>query len=81
VSARTNASKINRSIQLKVNVVHNEEGPLMRTTHASSENEVAKGNPAAERNYGLIKRVEDLEEYFSIKLDRKKGSFAFAHRH
>ena len=55
--ARTNAADINRNIQMKLNVVHNESGPLDRSTTG-----------LVKVSEGIEERIKNMEDHLNLQL-------------
>ncbi|KAI9294150.1 hypothetical protein K502DRAFT_366093 [Neoconidiobolus thromboides FSU 785] len=62
--ARTDAAKINRNLQMRVDVVVNKDGPLKQTVNKETTIEV---NGNRNKSINLIERIENLEEHLNLK--------------
>lgn len=64
--ARTDAREINRNIQMKFDIVNNEDGPLARST-------ITVGNKHTENHTATaadpIERINNMEQHLNIRLD------------
>ncbi|KAL1925736.1 uncharacterized protein VTP21DRAFT_619 [Calcarisporiella thermophila] len=68
--ARTDAQEINRNIQMKLDVVHNEDGPLARS-HVSSDQYVGtQASSVGESKSGVDERLRNIEEHLNIRFAR-----------
>jgi hypothetical protein len=67
--ARTDAREINRNIQMKFDIVNNEDGPLARSLLAF--NDKSKSNETTETAVAAdtTERLNNIEEHLNIKLD------------
>ncbi|ORX86705.1 hypothetical protein K493DRAFT_360072 [Basidiobolus meristosporus CBS 931.73] len=70
--ARTDAVKLNRSLQMKIDVVNNDWGPLMRSMqHATNESaRKIKKTDMVTLSTGVEERLRAIEEHFNIKPGR-----------
>ncbi|KAG2200870.1 hypothetical protein INT46_006432 [Mucor plumbeus] len=67
--ARTDAREINRNIQMKFDIVNNEDGPLARSLLAF--NDKSKSNETTETAVAAdtTERLNNIEEHLNVKLD------------
>ncbi|RKP39541.1 hypothetical protein BJ085DRAFT_29705 [Dimargaris cristalligena] len=69
--ARVDLSEVNRAIQMKQQIVDNEDGPLMRsiTTHPNDRADCTRANPKAsvgDRYSGLEERIKNIAEHIDF---------------
>ncbi|KAI9478188.1 MAG: hypothetical protein EXX96DRAFT_601164 [Benjaminiella poitrasii] len=67
--ARTDAREINRNIQMKFDVVNNEDGPLARSRMITNPAESVSNN-LIKTSIDMSERLENLEEHLNIKIDK-----------
>ncbi|KAK9709920.1 hypothetical protein K7432_008736 [Basidiobolus ranarum] len=67
--ARTDAVKLNRSLQMRIDVVNNDWGPLMRSMHhgTNEQNNKLKKTDMVTLSTGVEERLKCLEEHFNLK--------------
>ncbi|CAG8752171.1 1599_t:CDS:10, partial [Cetraspora pellucida] len=67
--ARSDAAEINRNIQMKLDVVNNEDGPLARSTFSSAHqrNETNKISPAY-LSSGVEERIQNIEKHLNVQI-------------
>ncbi|CAO3699557.1 unnamed protein product [Rhizopus stolonifer] len=69
--ARTDAREINRNIQMKFDIVNNEDGPLARsttTTAATASFNKEKEAPLTKAEF--IERINNVEQHLNVKLNQ-----------
>ena len=62
--ARNDAVELNRKVQMKLDIIHNEDGPLAQSTLSrqfSYLNEITQKS-------GIEERLDNLETYLRVKL-------------
>ncbi|KAJ1983867.1 hypothetical protein H4R34_001009 [Dimargaris verticillata] len=66
--ARVDLSEVNRAIQMKQQVVNNEDGPIMRSiAHDSKPTGGPTSPPEGERQHsGLVERIDNLETHLKV---------------
>ncbi|CAG8440445.1 11921_t:CDS:2 [Diversispora eburnea] len=64
--ARTDAAEINRNIQMKHDVVNNDDGPLARSTFLSSNQ---RNDKTKELPTGVEERIQNIEKHLNLKID------------
>ncbi|CAG8531944.1 12807_t:CDS:2 [Acaulospora colombiana] len=67
--ARSDAAEINRNIQMKFDVVNNNDGPLARSTF-SSKNQINDGKkrPLTELPSGVEERLQNIEKHLGVNI-------------
>ncbi|KAI9025331.1 hypothetical protein CLU79DRAFT_844700 [Phycomyces nitens] len=65
--ARADAREINRNIQMKFDIVNNEDGPLARSM--LSANELVRQTGTSHKNQGTIDRLQDIEEHLNVRFE------------
>ncbi|CAG8839147.1 31895_t:CDS:2, partial [Racocetra persica] len=65
----SNPEEINRNIQMKLDVVNNEDGPLARSTFSSAHqrNETNKTSPAC-LSSGVEERIQNIEKHLNVQI-------------
>ncbi|KAI8387415.1 hypothetical protein BD560DRAFT_382419 [Blakeslea trispora] len=63
--ARTDAREINRNIQMKFDVVNNEDGPLARSLQSTKQTMVTDQLSEADMN----ERLQNLQDHLHVKID------------
>ncbi|KAI8818572.1 uncharacterized protein EV422DRAFT_172464 [Fimicolochytrium jonesii] len=66
-SARTDAAQLNRTVQMKLDVVHNQSGPLERSTHRNHP--VGGGTTESQSSVplqGLKERIRNVQEHLNV---------------
>ncbi|KAJ3296519.1 hypothetical protein HK104_001526 [Borealophlyctis nickersoniae] len=67
--ARTDAADLNRTIQMKLDVVHNESGPLERSTHrTSSAPATSKNADSSTVPAGVEERLRNVQRHLNVEL-------------
>ncbi|KAJ1304300.1 hypothetical protein OPQ81_005460 [Rhizoctonia solani] len=64
-SARTDAIKLNRDVQMKYDVVKNEDGPLGKTMKAGEHSKPPLG--AGDKSLGVIERFQAIEAHLGVR--------------
>lgn len=77
--ARTDAREINRNIQMKLDIVNNEDGPLARSLLSSSDHvrigeqpsSVSSSSLSSNKNQheGAIERIKNIEQHLNVSFD------------
>ncbi|KAI9283341.1 hypothetical protein BY458DRAFT_496250 [Sporodiniella umbellata] len=65
--ARTDAREINRNIQMKFDIVNNEDGPLARSTNVIQNKETEVPTSTQSES---IERINNIEQHLNVKLDQ-----------
>ncbi|KAF0461423.1 map3k12-binding inhibitory protein 1 isoform x2 [Gigaspora margarita] len=67
--ARSDAAEINRNIQMKLDVVNNEDGPLARSTFSSSHQR-NEGNKTSTTylSSGVEERIQNIEKHLNVQI-------------
>ncbi|KAI7905929.1 uncharacterized protein BX663DRAFT_540599 [Cokeromyces recurvatus] len=78
--ARTDAREINRNIQMKFDIVNNEDGPLARSLITSSNTANTKDSHV-NTSADITERLNNIEEHLNVKIDEiAKPSFSVFER-
>ncbi|CAE6446633.1 unnamed protein product [Rhizoctonia solani] len=64
-SARTDAIKLNRDVQMKYDVVKNEDGPLGKTMKVGENSKPLVG--AGDRSLGVVERFQAIESHLGVR--------------
>jgi hypothetical protein len=68
--ARTDAREINRNIQMKFDIVNNEDGPIARSLVTFNDNKSALATEnSIETSADVTERLNNIQEHLNIKLD------------
>lgn len=77
--ARTDAREINRNIQMKLDIVNNEDGPLARSLLSSSDHVRIGEQPSSvsssllssnkNQHEGAIERIKNIEQHLNVSFD------------
>lgn len=68
--ARTDAREINRNIQMKFDIVNNEDGPLARSLMSSSDHVQVGGGAVAAADEGASERIRNIEQHLNVTFDK-----------
>ncbi|CAG8578143.1 15535_t:CDS:2 [Acaulospora morrowiae] len=66
--ARSDAAEINRNIQMKFDVVNNDDGPLARSTFSSSQRNDRVKRHLIELPSGVEERLQNIEKHLAINI-------------
>ncbi|KAI8085461.1 hypothetical protein BDF21DRAFT_335966, partial [Thamnidium elegans] len=77
--ARTDAREINRNIQMKFDIVNNEDGPLARSLSSFHDNKQNSSSSSSSNNKNTIEktcadpteRINNIEQHLNVKLDEE----------
>ncbi|KAI8372248.1 hypothetical protein EDC96DRAFT_500443 [Choanephora cucurbitarum] len=64
--ARTDAREINRNIQMKFDVVNNEDGPLARSLQVHHQKQTSSTDPNIP---DMSERLQNLQDHLNVKID------------
>jgi hypothetical protein len=68
--ARTDAREINRNIQMKFDIVNNEDGPIARSLLAFNDNKsTLSAENTIETSANVTERLNNIQEHLNVKLD------------
>ncbi|KAL0073746.1 hypothetical protein J3Q64DRAFT_1745028 [Phycomyces blakesleeanus] len=78
--ARADAREINRNIQMKFDIVNNEDGPLARSMLSANEL-VRQTGSSSHKDQGIIDRLQDIEEHLNVRFEADaRPPFSLAER-
>lgn len=68
--ARTDAREINRNIQMKFDIVNNEDGPIARSLVAFNDNKSTQATDhSIKTSADVTERLHNVQEHLNVKLD------------
>ncbi|KAI9244816.1 hypothetical protein BDA99DRAFT_528720 [Phascolomyces articulosus] len=68
--ARADAREINRNIQMKFDIVNNEDGPLARSLMSSNDHvQISTGSATTTMESALEERIQNIEQHLNVSFD------------
>ncbi|KAI8912326.1 hypothetical protein DFJ77DRAFT_441346 [Powellomyces hirtus] len=78
--ARVDAAQLNRTVQMKLDVVHNKSGPLERSTQRDGEGSAASAptdHPTSLHLEGIEERISNVQEHLNVSFVSRTPLDAF----